>query len=271
MDILNRIVDHKKAEVTGARQKTPIRELENSQWFNRSVNSFTTRLKDLRCSGIIAEFKKKSPSKSNINLSALIEDVAPAYVEAGAAGLSILTDEHFFGGHNDFLIRARQLLPHTPLLRKEFIIDEYQILEAKSIGADMILLIAEILTKEEVFGFTSLARSLGLEVLLELHSESQLDKYCQEVSIVGVNNRDLKTFSVDYDRSKRLFNALPVDVPKIAESGLRDWQTLVMLHEHGFHGFLIGEQFMKFPDPGAVCRDMIDEFMTNRIKKQIVN
>jgi indole-3-glycerol phosphate synthase len=271
MDILDRIVQYKKAEVADAKKEQTIGLLEKSKWFNHSTNSFVSTLDSSLNSGVIAEFKRKSPSKQDINLRATIEDIGPAYIQGGAGAISILTDQFFFGGHNEYLSKAKELLPSTPLLRKEFIIDEYQIIEAKSIGADIILLIAEILTKKEVNHFSKLAKSLDMEVLLELHSETQLDKYCPGVSMVGVNNRDLKTFEIDYERSKKLFDSLPKEVPKISESGLQDWQTLVMLYDYGFKGFLIGEQFMKADSPGTECKTLIDQFMSHRSKKQNVN
>lgn len=271
MDILDKIVQHKKLEVAHAKKSKSISELEKSKWFNHRTNSFVSTLSSSASSGIIAEFKRKSPSKADINLKAQIKEIAPAYIKAGAGAISILTDEFFFGGSDEYLSTARELLPSTPLLRKEFIVDEYQIIEAKSIGADIILLIAEILTKQEVSHFSKLARSLDMEVLLELHSISQIDKFSPNVSMVGVNNRDLKTFNIDYERSKKLFDSLPTEIPKIAESGLKEWQTLVMLYEHGFKGFLIGEQFMKSENPGLACKAMIDLFMMNRDKKHNVN
>ena len=270
MDILEKIVAYKKEEVSRNREFTSIKQLEKSKWFHRNGIPFADTLDQTNQSGVIAEFKRKSPSKQNINLVADINIVGPAYVNAGAGALSILTDQHFFGGQDIFLSQARELLHYTPLLRKEFIIDEYQIIEAKSIGADIILLIAEILTKKEIQHFTTLARSLDLEVLLELHSKSQIDKYTQGISMIGVNNRDLATFEVDYDRSKSLFDMLPKEIPKIAESGLSDWQTVVMLHDYGFRGFLIGEQFMKNEDPGKSCQELIDLYMKSRGRKQIV-
>ena len=264
MHILEQIVAHKKTEVEQRKQNRPLNELISSNHYGRSCNSYVTALENHNSSGIIAEFKKKSPSKSDINLSAKVEDVVQAYHSAGASAISILTDKHFFGGADEYLSSARQLLNDIPLLRKEFIIDSYQIHESKALGADIVLLISEILSKDEIREFTSLARSLDLEVLLELHSADQLYKCNSDVSVIGVNNRDLKTFEVDYERSKNLFDSLPVDIPKIAESGLSDPETCVMLYQHGFRGFLIGEQFMKQNDPGIACEEFIFEFMVKR-------
>lgn len=260
MHILDKIVLHKTAEVAESKKKKSISILEKSEYFNRNCIPFASTLGSDNQYGFIAEFKRKSPSKKNINLTADLSIVTQGYADAGAGAISILTDEHFFGGHNNFLTETRNLLKSTPLLRKEFIVDEYQIIEAKSIGADIILLIAEILSKEQIEHFSKLARSLDLEVLLELHSQDQLYKYSEHVSMVGVNNRDLSTFEVDYNRSKNLYDSLPSEVPKIAESGLSDIDTVVMLYNYGFNGFLIGEQFMKNENPAEECKKMIDEF-----------
>ena len=264
MHILEKIVQHKKKEVAIAKAKTAMSTLELSKHFQRNCNSYEAAITQKESSGVIAEFKRMSPSRSNINLDADLQAVTKGYVQGGANAISILTDQNFFGGSNDFLSATRINLPDTPLLRKEFIIDEYQIVEAKSIGADIILLICEILTAQEVKRFSSLARSLGMEVLLEMHSADQIKKYCDHVTMVGVNNRDLKTFEVDFDRSKKLFDQLPSDVPKVAESGLSEASTCAMLYEYGFRGFLIGEQFMKQEEPGVACGDFINDFMSQR-------
>ena len=172
-----------------------------------------------------------------------------------------MTDEHFFGGHNNDLTDARRIV-ETPLLRKEFIIDEYQILEAKSIGADAILLITEILSASQVKTFAALAKSIGLDTLLEIHTIEQLDKYNPDIDIVGVNNRDLTQFTVDPMHSVRLYEHIPTEVTKISESGIHDPETIVMLKETGFDGFLIGERFMKTMDPGKACQDFIQDLTT---------
>ena len=258
MHILDKIVKHKIQEVDVRKQLTSVADLKRSNYFGRATNSLLAKLQEASGPAIIAEFKRKSPSKQAINLNADLHKVTGGYAQAGAAAISILTDEFFFGGADDFLKQVRAELPRTPLLRKEFIIDEYQIYEAKAIGADIVLLITEILTKEQVTKFSTLARDLDLEVLLELHSEDQLDKYHDSVSFLGVNNRDLKTFSVDYERSKKLYDLLPSEVPKIAESGLSDPEVVAMLYEYGFNGFLMGEHFMRNDDPGAACAQFIE-------------
>lgn len=259
MHILDKIVKYKTAEVDARKRGTSVADLRSSDLFNRSTNSLLSQLQEKNRPEIIAEFKRKSPSKHAINLDAKLDEVTRGYSDAGAAAISILTDEHFFGGADSYLQEVRASLPNMPLLRKEFIIDEYQIYEAKAIGADIILLITEILTKEDVARFTTLARELDLEVLLELHSEEQLDKYHDNVSYVGVNNRDLKTFTVDYERSKTLYDMLPTDVPKISESGLSDPQIVSMLFKYGFSGFLMGEHFMRDHDPAGACVRFIED------------
>ena len=271
MHILDKIVKHKRQEVDVRKQLTSVTELKRSKHFGRATNSLLPKLQEASVPAIIAEFKRKSPSKQAINLDADLLKVTGGYAQAGAAAISILTDEFFFGGADDFLKQVRVELPVTPLLRKEFIIDEYQIYEAKAIGADIILLITEILTKEEVTNFSKLARDLDLEVLLELHSEEQLDKYHDSVSYVGVNNRDLKTFSVDYERSKKLYDMLPTEVPKIAESGLSDPQVVSMLFNYGFSGFLMGEHFMRNDDPGSACARFIQSAHALAGRKHIDN
>jgi len=268
MHILEKIVRYKKEEIAVAKAKCRLSDLEKTSNFQRSCNSYVDTIdNNIDNSGVIAEFKRKSPSRSDINLTADLASVTQGYVDGGANAISILTDEHFFGGSNQFLTSTREKLPTTPLLRKEFIIDEYQIVEAKALGADIILLICEILTAQEVDRFASLARSLGMEVLLEMHSSDQIKKYSPHVSMVGVNNRDLKSFEVDYDRSKKLFDKLPIEVPKIAESGLSKTSTCAMLYNYGFRGFLIGEHFMKQDSPGAACGSFINDFMSQRKAK----
>lgn len=199
--------------------------------------------------GIIAEFKRKSPSKGIINDKVNVADVTKAYAANGASGLSILTDNHFFGGNNEDIITSRGI--NIPILRKEFIIDEYQIVEAKAIGADAILLIAAILTRDEVNNFTAKAHNLGLEVILEIHNEEELNHINNKIDIVGVNNRNLKTFEVDLNCSAHLSSLIGNEMIKISESGIHSISDISFLKGHGYNGFLIGENFMKQPDPGA--------------------
>ncbi len=258
MTILDKIIAHKKIEVERGKLKLPIATLEKSPLFNRNTFSLKSALQRTDHLGVIAEFKRKSPSKGLINGEANVEQVTMDYIKAGASGLSVLTDVDFFGGSNENLVRARRVNEH-PILRKEFIIDEYQLLEAKALGADVILLIAECLEEKQVYDLAKSAKSLGLEVLMEIHSVDQLKKVNPYLDIVGVNNRNLKDFSVSIETSLGLFEQIPNDFVKISESGLSNAEAIVTLWQAGFQGFLIGEYFMKQPDPGLACKKLIEE------------
>jgi indole-3-glycerol phosphate synthase len=257
-NILQEIKAFKIEEVKKNRVINPIAKLEQSKYFASPTLSLSHYISRPDKSGIIAEFKRKSPSKQNINLYANPEEVTIGYMQAGASALSILTDSKYFGGSNQDLITARDF-NYCPILRKDFTIDQYQIYEAKSIGADAILLIAEILTKDEVKTFTNTAHSLGMEVLLELHNEYQLTKYNSEIDLIGINNRDLRTFEVDFQKSINLIHNLPTEKVKIAESGISSIEDIQILKQSGFDGFLIGELFMKHAKPELACRDFIKE------------
>ena len=222
--------------------------------YYRKTISLVEGLSKPNASGIIAEFKRKSPSKGIINDQVDPVAVTKAYQDAGASAVSILTDEYFFGGNDQDLLRARQAL-EIPILRKEFIIDEYQVHEAKALGADLILLIAACLSKEEVLRFSTVARSLGLEVLLELHDEDELEHVCETVDLVGINNRSLKTFDVNIERSLKMASQLPKGKLKVAESGIDDPAQVKLFKENGYSAFLIGENFMKTNDPGMALND----------------
>lgn len=247
MNILEEIIAHKRVEVEKAKSEVSEKELETAKLFTRNVTSLKASLLDHSNTGIIAEFKRKSPSKGVFNKEADVLKVTKGYVTNGAAGLSVLTDQHFFGGSKQDLLIARS--HQVPVLRKDFIIDEYQLTESKSMGADVILLIAACLTPTRVKELATFAAALKLEVLLEIHTEAELEHICAPVDIVGVNNRDLKTFSVDINRSIEISKKIPADKIKIAESGISDIATILLLKEHGFSGFLIGETFMKEQDP----------------------
>jgi indole-3-glycerol phosphate synthase len=209
--------------------------------------------------GIIAEFKRQSPSKGIINKDADIKQVTEAYLNAGASAQSILTDTAFFGGSIMDLIEARTVNSNVPILRKDFIVDAFQIVESKAIGADAILLIAACLTAKELKQFGGLASDLGLEVLYEVHDRSDLDKLDVSQGLIGINNRDLKTFKVDLENSIEMVKELPSTTLKVAESGISDPKIVTGLRQYGFDGFLIGEQFMKSNDPGSACKDFIDQ------------
>lgn len=256
MTILEKITQHKKKEVRERKALYPTKLLEQSIYFGTPSVSLKKYLLRPDKSGIIAEFKRHSPSKGDINPHASVEKTSIGYMQAGASALSVLTDNQFFKGKNSDLTEARKF-NFCPILRKDFIVDEYQIIEAKSIGADVILLIAECLTKKEVEHFSHFAKLLELEVLLEIHSVEQLAKLTPNIDVVGVNNRNLKTFEVNINTSKELFPAIPDDFEKISESGINNPESVVELKEVGFQGFLIGEHFMKSSNPGEVCRKFI--------------
>ncbi|MGC4034841.1 MAG: indole-3-glycerol phosphate synthase TrpC [Chitinophagaceae bacterium] len=262
MNILDTIVEYKKSEVRKRKSEVNISMLEKSALFKREIFSIRDFLLDSEKTGIIAEFKRKSPSKGVINDKVDVVDVTKGYTDNGASCLSVLTDEHFFGGNDNDLLRAR--VNNIPILRKEFIVDEYQIVEAKSIGADLILLIAACLTVNEVKRFASFARNLGLDVLLELHGEEELDHICNETEIVGINNRNLKTFVVDIERSLRMAEKIPSDKIKIAESGISSVENILLFKENGFKGFLIGENFMKEADPTIAFARFVNQLKQKR-------
>lgn len=262
MNILETIEAFKRNEVIHRKQTMPISELEKRPLFSRPVTSVTKALTVSDASGIIAEFKRKSPSKSIINDQAEADRTTMQYVQAGASALSVLTDENFFGGSDrDFL--AARAVTSCPMLRKDFIVDEYQIIEAKSIGADVILLIAAILDAAQVKRFTALAHSLNLEVLLEVHDQQEIElNLDSKADLMGVNNRNLKTFEISTDVSKRLYPFIPNDVIKVSESGIDQVETILELRKIGFQGFLMGQKFMEQQDPGQACKNFIHELRT---------
>lgn len=258
MDILDKIIATKRIEVAERKGIMPVRDLERSMLYERDTVSMASAITQTGSSGIISEFKRRSPSKGVINATSKVEDVIRGYDRARCAGMSVLTDQGYFGGHVQDLVIARRNTT-KPLLRKEFIIDEYQIIEAKAIGADLILLIAEVLSAAEVKNLAALAQSLGMEVLLEMHTQEQLPKVNYDLDIIGINNRNLKTFEVDLDASIQLFGQLGDGFVKISESGLSEIKSLEKLRQAGFQGFLIGENFMKTDDPGTACSVFIEQ------------
>lgn len=257
MNILETIVEHKMSEVRARKSEVSISELEKRELFSRPVLSLKEFLLDRSGTGIIAEFKRRSPSKGVINDKVDVLDVTKGYTANGACCLSILTDEKFFGGRVQDILKAR--VNEIPILRKDFIIDEYQIIEAKSIGADVILLIAACLTPKEVKHLAGVAIGHGLEVLLELHAEEELEHICEETNIIGINNRNLKTFDVDIERSLRMAEQIPLSKLKVAESGISSVENILLFKRHGFHGFLIGENFMKAPDPTIAFAEFVKQ------------
>ncbi len=257
MNILDTIIENKHKEVALRKLQTPLSELEKGPFFNNRALSLTSFLRDNGRTGIIAEFKRKSPSKGIINDKATVEEVTTAYAKYGASGISVLTDEVFFGGSLDDLLAAT--VNEVPLLRKDFMIDEYQLVEAKSWGAEVILLIAACLTPQRVKQMAETAKNLGLEVLLEIHNEAELDHICDFVDMVGVNNRDLRTFEVSIETSLKLIKQIPSQKPAIAESGIAHVDTIVTLRNAGFKGFLIGENFMKQAQPSVAFADFVNQ------------
>lgn len=266
MNILDAIVAQKKIEVAAAKQQA----LAGTDVFEkRTPISLRKVFAEKKLFGLIAEFKRHSPSKGLINGTAKVEDVTKGYVGSMATALSVLTDHDFFGGSLEDLIAARNANPSTPILRKDFIIDPFQIHETKRCGADVILLIAECLSETEVADFASIAKDLGLSVLLEIHNERQLEKYTDDVDAVGINNRNLSTFKVSVEHSLKLFPKLPKEALSISESGISDPKTAVLLLEAGFNGLLIGEQFMRTKDPAASCDEFVAEVMLFQNTKQL--
>ena len=256
MKILDKIVEDKKIEINKLLSNSSISKLENSHLFSRKCISLKESIKNNN-SGIICEFKRRSPSNQNINYISSLSDVVSGYEEAGAAGLSILTNKKYFDGDTQDIIDIRDI-SNLPILRKEFIISEYQVIEAKSIGSDAILLIASILSKEEIISYSSLAKSIGLEVLLEIHSEDELYKISgDDIDIVGVNNRNLDTLEIDLNNSIELYGKIPSKFIKISESGISEVESILKLKEVGYNGFLIGEKFMKKSNPMESAYDFI--------------
>ena len=257
MTILEKIIADKRKEVALKKQLIPTRQLEQSVLFEREIRSLAKALRE--GSGIIAEHKRRSPSKSVINNSLSVQDVALGYETAGASGMSGLTDGKYFGGALDDLLLARAATTF-PLLRKEFIVDEYQILEAKAHGADAILLIAASLTRKEIEDFSAFAKALHLDVLCESHNKEELLKsIVPNVDMLGINNRNLKTFEVSIEISKDLVTLIPNDFVKVSESGISSVSAIKELQPYGFEGFLIGENFMKTDDPGASAKEFIKQ------------
>ena len=240
-DILEEIISHKHEEIERLCAKKPsLREA--------LLQSET---------GIIAEFKRRSPSKGWIKEEGRADVIPLAYQQNGAAALSILTDEHYFGGSDDFIRMARQSGVTLPILYKNFVIDEAQLYAAAFCGASAVLLIAACLTKVQCKSLMDKAHTLGLEVLLEMHSESELEYADLQPDLCGINNRNLGSFVTDVENSFRLAELLPKDAVKVSESGISDPATVRALRSSGFRGFLIGENFMKTPDPGLALREFI--------------
>ena len=259
MTILDQILEHKRKEVEERKSLYPVKLLQQSIYFPTSCVSLKKYLLREDKSGIIAEIKRKSPSKGVINPHVSVERTSIGYMQAGASALSILTDKQFFGGSNDDLTTARKF-NFCPILRKDFIIDEYQIIEAKSIGADAILLIAAALEPKKLKELCAFAHSLGLEVLMEVHDDVELSNNLEAgADLIGVNNRNLKTFELSVETSKRLSKLIPDSVVKVSESGIESPEEILNLKDYGFRGFLIGQTFMQNSRPERAAMDFIKE------------
>lgn len=263
MNILETIITQKRIEVDQRKREQSIADLERGPFYKSIIYSLKQALVDETKTGIIAEFKRKSPSKGIINNKASVEEVSQGYAVNGASGISILTDEKFFGGSLADLQKAA-IINKIPLLRKDFIIDEYQLHEAKAFGASVVLLIAACLSIEEVKTLATTAKKLGLEVLLEVHNEQELEHICDEVDIVGVNNRDLKTFEVSLEQSAELSKLIPFDKVKISESGINSAEDILYLAGFGYKGFLIGENFMRQEDPVEAFRVLAENLKASK-------
>ena len=258
MSILDQIIASKKKEIALKKSVVSVAQLESSDLFNKKTTSLSKSVTNSPF-GIIAEHKRRSPSKATINNSFSVEEIVKGYENAGASGISVLTDSQYFGGSLEDLLLARASV-QIPLLRKEFIVDEYQLLEAKAFGADAILLIAAVLTKQEIKYLSDFAQSLALEVLLEVHNQEELEKSIMpSLDLIGVNNRNLKNFEVSLHNSIDLVNHIPNDFVKISESGLTNTDDIKLLRNYGFQGFLIGESFMKTDNPRKSLEQFINQ------------
>lgn len=263
-DVLNDIVAFKRKEVAESKSVLPMRQLMmlTEQTLSTPVASMKKALMD-SSTGIIAEFKRKSPSRGWINQQAKPADVTLAYQRAGAASISILTDAHFFGGYDEYIQQARFSGVTIPILYKNFIIDEYQLLQARYCGASAVLLIAACLGKGECRSLCHTAHELGLEVLLEMHDKSEVQYADVEPDMCGVNNRNLGTFITDVNNSYAMSELLPSNACKVSESGIKDASTMRELRKLGYNGFLMGERFMSTDNPGRSLTEMIAELQNS--------
>jgi indole-3-glycerol phosphate synthase len=269
MNILEKIVEYKRKEIAERKSLYPVKLLENSIYFNTPIVSLSQYLRREDRVGIIAEIKRRSPSEEMINEFVDIEQTSIGYMQAGASALSILTDNHFFGGSNKDLTAARKF-NYCPILRKDFIIDEYQIIESKSIGADAILLIAACLAPDECNRLARFAQSIGLEVLLEVRSKAEIDSHLgNNVNVVGVNNRNLDDFSITLDTSLELVKHIPETLARVSESGISNPSSVVKLKNAGFDGFLVGTHFMRQAHPEIACSSFIKAVLKEMAEEKV--
>lgn len=261
MNILAQIIASKKAEISERKTLYPTKLLERSRCFEAPVVSLKNYVTRPDKSGIIAEIKRRSPSRGIINNDVSVEQISIGYMQAGASALSVLTDQQYFGGANEDLQLARKY-NYCPILRKDFTIDEYQVIEARSLGADAILLIAAVLSPAQLAALSCLAHSLQMEVLLEVHTKAEIDALETEADLIGINNRNLDSFQTSVQHSLELVGCLPKQTVKISESGIDAPETAVMLKRHGFDGFLIGEPFMRHSRPEQACAGFIKQYQS---------
>lgn len=259
MNYLEKIIERKRIDVAEAKRAVPIEQLRELCAHSRPPLPFADSIRQRN--GIIAEFKRRSPSKGVIHDGISPADVVPLYEQAGVSAVSVLTDGPFFGGALADLEQAAGLLG-IPVLRKDFVIDEYQIVEARAHGASAVLLIAAVLGAARCHQLAEAARSMGMEVLLELHSADELDRLSDCVTVAGINNRNLRTFEVDLEHSMRLAAMLPQHLARISESGIHTTDDMLTLRRDGFDGFLIGECFMRQTDPGTACIEFCNQYRT---------
>lgn len=261
MNILDTIKAQKIKEVELLKAQFSYFFLEEQPLFNSATHSMKKAIESSVTGGIIAEFKRKSPAKGNINLEANVVEVTQGYTNAAVSGLSVLTDSEFFGAQKTDFGLARKS-NSIPMLRKDFMVDEYQIIQSKAMGADVILLIAKILSKKQLQSFTHLAHELGMEVFLETQNEVEiLENLDLPFDLIGINNRNLNSFEVSVENSIKLAQLLPKSSIKIAESGIQSLETLQLLKTNGFNGFLIGEYFMKEENPAEKCKKLIQQLL----------
>ena len=257
MNILDRIVADKRREVAFRKEQRPVKLLERTPFFDAPCVSMVDHLRRKDTVGVIAEIKRKSPSQGIMHANVDVAKLSVGYMQAGASALSVLTDEAYFGGKIEDLVTARKF-NRGPVLRKDFTVDEYQIIEAKSMGADAILLIAAIISPKETAKLATFARSCGLEVLMEVHNRKELESHiCADIDLVGVNNRNLKDFNIHTELSEALLEHIPREFVRISESGISDARVMHHLKRLGFDGFLVGGYFMKHERPQDACADLI--------------
>lgn len=261
MDILEEIVAHKRVEIDERKRFVPLQQFTGTiqQMMDEGKPASMSEALTSSATGIIAEFKRKSPSKGWIHRDVKPQEVTPLYQGNGASALSILTDTQYFGGYDEYIQQARQAGVTIPILYKNFIIDEYQLFQARFCGASAVLLIAACLTKDECKHLQHLAHELGMETLLEMHNDRDFDYASLEPDMYGINNRNLGTFTTDVNNSFRLAGRLPQGACLVSESGISHPDTVKELREVGFRGFLIGERFMREADPGAALKQFIEE------------